>query len=65
MLVNGSSTHQLLLSATLPIGSIDVNPSDIRIKPVPLGVTVTGEFLVTLNGFAVYVIFIGYSIIAL
>lgn len=48
---NLSPYCELSLSATLPVRTIDVNPSHIIIPPVPLGVTLNGEFLVIMDGF--------------
>jgi hypothetical protein len=47
-----SPYSELSLSAAHPSGSITVNPSHIVVQPVPLGITVQGEFLVTLQGFS-------------
>ena len=45
---------ELTLTVNVPFGYITVNPSHIVIEPVPLGITVSGDFLIVLDGFARY-----------
>lgn len=56
--INGkpSPYGDLSLSATLPPGSLAVNPNHIIVHPVPLGITSNKQFLIMLEGFLGYVI---------
>jgi len=41
-----------MLTADLPAGRITVSPTHIAVQPVPLGVSITAQFLVSVQGFA-------------
>ena len=49
---NLSPYCDLTLSVKIATGSITVNPGHIIVQPVPLGITVHGEFLIVMEGFA-------------
>ena len=54
LIVNGNLAcpyRTLSLAAEVPTGRITVSPSHIVVQPVPLGVTLTAQFIVSVQGF--------------
>lgn len=45
---------ELTLTVNIPLGVITVNPSHIVIEAVPLGITISVDFLIFMDGFARY-----------
>ena len=57
LIVNGNLAYPyrtLSLAAEVPTGRITVSPSHIVVQPVPLGVTLTAQFMVSIQGFSRY-----------
>ena len=55
LIVNGNIAcpyRTLSLAAEVPTGRITVSPSHIVVQPVPLGVTLTAQFIVSVQGFS-------------
>ena len=57
LLLNGNSVpySELLLSVTLPIRAITINPKHIIMQTVPLGISYNTEFFVEFDGFLRYI----------
>ena len=63
LLLNGDTSQiyrTLTLSAKVTVGCITVSPSHIAVQPVPLRVSVTAQFSVSLHGFSGYGILDAY-----